>query len=90
MQCLKMFKLYACTLLHGNFQKRIYVQIARMHTFAWEFSKKDIIRGKEIQFLVIKIGSVRGPQALESLPGVGRCFRLLFCRDCNVCFKASV
>jgi hypothetical protein len=66
------------------------VQIVRMHTFAWEFSKKDIIGGKEIQFIVIKIGSVRGPQALESLPGVGRCFRLLFGKDCNVCCKASV
>jgi hypothetical protein len=42
------------------------VQIVRMHTLAWEFSKKDIIGGKEIQFLVIKIGSIRGLQALES------------------------
>jgi hypothetical protein len=45
------------------------VQIVRMHTLAWEFSKKDVIGGKEIQFLVIKIGSVRGLQALESQSG---------------------
>jgi hypothetical protein len=37
------------------------VQIVCMHTLAWEFLKKDIIDGKEIQFLVIKIGSVRRP-----------------------------
>jgi hypothetical protein len=36
------------------------VQIVRMHTLAWEFSKKDVIGGKENQLLVIKIGSVRG------------------------------
>jgi hypothetical protein len=42
------------------------VQIVRMHTLAWEFLKKDIIGRKDIQFLAIKIGSVRGPQALES------------------------
>jgi hypothetical protein len=36
------------------------VQIVPMHTLAWEFSKKDVIGGKENQLLVIKIGSVRG------------------------------
>jgi hypothetical protein len=61
------------------------VQIMRMHTLAWEFLKKDIIGGKEIQFLVIKIGSVRGPQALESQPGKGRCFTTLFGRSCESC-----
>jgi hypothetical protein len=61
------------------------VQIVRMHTLAWEFLKKDIIGGKEIQFLVIKIGSIRGPQALESQPGKGRCFTTLFGRSCESC-----
>jgi hypothetical protein len=61
------------------------VQIVRMRTLAWEFSKKDIIGGKEIQFLVIKIGSVRGPQALESQPGKNRCFKALFGRVCESC-----
>jgi hypothetical protein len=61
------------------------VQIVRMHTLAWEFLKKDIIGGKEIQFLVIKIGSVREPQALESQPGKGRCFTTLFGRSCESC-----
>jgi hypothetical protein len=61
------------------------VQIVRMHTLAWEFSKKDIIGGKEIQFLAIKIGSVRGPQALESQSGKNRCFKTLFGRDCESC-----
>jgi hypothetical protein len=59
------------------------VQIVRMHTLAWEFSKKDVIGSKEIQFLVIKIGSVRGLQALESQPGKNRCFRALFGRGCE-------
>jgi hypothetical protein len=61
------------------------VQIVRMHTLAWELSKKDIIGGKEIQFLVIKIGSVRGLQALESQSGKDRCFRALFGRACENC-----
>jgi hypothetical protein len=61
------------------------VQIVCMHTLAWEFSKKDIIGGKEIQFLVIKIGSVRGLQALESQSGKNRCFRALFGRACESC-----
>jgi hypothetical protein len=61
------------------------VEIVRMHTLAWEFLKKDVIGGKEIQFLVMKIGSVRGPQALESQPGKGRCFRTLFGRSCESC-----
>jgi hypothetical protein len=52
---------------------------------AWEFSKKDVKGGKEIQFLVIKIGSVRGLQALESQPGKNRCFRALFGRGCESC-----
>jgi hypothetical protein len=61
------------------------VQIMRMHTLAWEFSKKDVIGGKEIQFLVIKIESVRGLQALESQPVKNRCFRALFGRGCESC-----
>jgi hypothetical protein len=61
------------------------VPIVRMHTSAWEFSKKDIIGGKEIQFLVFDLGNVRGEQALESLLGTGRCFQRLFGRDCKVC-----
>jgi hypothetical protein len=61
------------------------VQIVRMHTLAWEFLKKNIIGGKEIQFLVIKIGSVRGPQALESQTGKDICFRTLFGRSCESC-----
>jgi hypothetical protein len=57
----------------------------RMHTLAWEFSKKDIIGGKEIQFLVIKIGPVRGLQALESQSGKNICFKALFGRACESC-----
>jgi hypothetical protein len=29
------------------------VQIVRLHTFAWEFARKDVIGGKEIQFLIL-------------------------------------
>jgi hypothetical protein len=66
-----------------------HVQI--VHTLAWEFAmKKDVIGGKEIQFLVIQISNVRGPRALESLPGKGRCFKQLFGRDCKVCEGTSV
>jgi hypothetical protein len=61
------------------------VQIVRMHTLSWELSKKDLIRGKEMQFLLFKIGVERGAQALESLPGKGRCFKQLFGKDCKVC-----
>jgi hypothetical protein len=62
-----------------------HVQIVRMYTLAWEFAmKKDVIGGKEIQFVVIKLSNVRGPRALESLPGKGRCFKQLFGRDCKV------
>jgi hypothetical protein len=68
-----------------------HVQIVRMYTLAWEFAmKKDVIGGKEIQFLVIKISNIRGPRALESLPGKGRCFKQLFGRDCKVCKGTSV
>jgi hypothetical protein len=65
------------------------VQIVRMHTRAWESSKKDVIGGKEIQFLVFNLGNMRGEQALESLLGTGRCFQRLFGRDCKVCFASS-
>jgi hypothetical protein len=61
------------------------VQIVRMHTLAWEFSKKDIIGRKEIQFLAIKIGSIRGPQALETKSGKNICFETLFGRACESC-----
>jgi hypothetical protein len=59
------------------------VQIVRMQTLSWELSKKDLIGGKEM--LVFKIGVKRGTQALESLPGKGRCFKHLFGKDCKVC-----
>jgi hypothetical protein len=61
------------------------VQIVRMHTLVWEFSKKDVIGGKELQFLVMLFDGLKGSQALESLPGKNRCFKRLFGRDCGVC-----
>jgi hypothetical protein len=61
------------------------VQIVRLHTFAWEFARKDVIGGKEIQFLVLQFSHVQGQKALESLPGKERSFRFLFGRDCKVC-----
>jgi hypothetical protein len=61
------------------------VQIVHMHTLAWEFSKKDVIGGKELQFLVMSFDGLKGSQALESLPGNNRCFKRLFGRDCGVC-----
>jgi hypothetical protein len=61
------------------------VQILLMHTLAWEFSKKDVIGGKELQFLVMPFDGLKGSQALESLPGKNRCFKRLFGRDCRVC-----
>jgi hypothetical protein len=56
-----------------------------MHTLNWEFSKKDVIGGKELQFLVTSFDGLKGVQALESLPGKNRCFKCLFDRDCGVC-----
>jgi hypothetical protein len=61
------------------------VQIVRMHNMAWEFSKKDVIGGKELQFLVMPFDGLKGSQALESLPGKNRCFKRLFGRYCGVC-----
>jgi hypothetical protein len=61
------------------------VQIVRMHTLAWEFSKKEVIGGKELQFLVMSFDRLKGLQALESLPGKNRWFKRLFGRDCGVC-----
>jgi hypothetical protein len=61
------------------------VQIVGMHTLAWESAKKDVLGGKEMQFLVITIGTVQGNQALESLPVKGSCFKRLFGRVCKVC-----
>jgi hypothetical protein len=61
------------------------LQIVRMHTRAWEFSRRDAIGGKTIQFLVLRMCFGQGIRALESLPGKGRCFKRLFGRDCSVC-----
>jgi hypothetical protein len=47
------------TLQHWAESDTIARPLEQVHTLAWEFSKKDIIGGKEIQFLVIKIGSVK-------------------------------
>jgi hypothetical protein len=45
------------------------MHLVRMTTVSWEISPKDRIGGKEMQ----------------SLPGKGRCFRVLFGKDCKVC-----
>jgi hypothetical protein len=44
----------------GTHLKQMFesVGIVRFHTFAWEFARKDVIGGKEIQFLVLKFGHV--------------------------------
>jgi hypothetical protein len=37
-----------------------------MHTLAWEFAmRKDVIGGKKIQFLVMKISNVKGPREMR-------------------------
>jgi hypothetical protein len=61
------------------------MQILRMRTTAWELSKKDMVGGKEIQFLALGFSGKTGPEALESEKEKGRCFRALFGRECKVC-----
>jgi hypothetical protein len=77
--------------LNGLFAE---MQIVRMKTMAWELSRKDIIGGKEIQFLVggkeiqflvLRFSGKVGVEALESKKGAGRCFLGLFGRKCKVC-----
>jgi hypothetical protein len=68
--------------LNGLFAE---MQIVRMKTTARELSRKDIIGGKEIQFLVLRFLGKVGVEALESEKGAGRCFLGLFGRKCKVC-----
>jgi hypothetical protein len=49
--------------LNGLFAK---MQIVRMKTTAWELLRKDIIGGKEIQFLVLRFSGKVGVEPLES------------------------
>jgi hypothetical protein len=68
------------------------VKIVRMHARAWEFSRRDLLGGKEIQFLVFRFRRIFGQGALQSLPGKGRCFKALFknAYACAVCVALSV
>jgi hypothetical protein len=61
------------------------MQLVRMYTSAWDISGNDRISRKELQFLVMMINSLRGPNDLESVSGKDRCFRHLFGKPCNVC-----
>jgi hypothetical protein len=69
--------------LNGLFAE---MQIVRMKTTAWELSRKEIIGGKEIKFLVLRFSGKVGVEALESVKGAGRCFLGLFGRKCKVCW----
>jgi hypothetical protein len=69
--------------LNGLFAE---MHLVRMTTVSWEISPKDRIGGKEMQFIVLVFNSARAGQTdSESLPGKGRCFRVLFGKDCKVC-----
>jgi hypothetical protein len=69
--------------LNGLFAE---MHLVRMTTVSWAISPKDRIGGKEMQFIVLEFNSARvGQTDSESLPGKGRCFRVLFGKDCKVC-----
>jgi hypothetical protein len=60
------------------------MHLVRMTTVAWEISPRDRIGGKELQFLVLVFREERNTlQDLESEPGKGRCFRVLFGKECK-------
>jgi hypothetical protein len=62
------------------------MHVVRMTMFAWEISRKDRIGGKELQFLVLVLRRERaGASDLKSLPGKGRCFRIVFNKTCGLC-----
>jgi hypothetical protein len=61
------------------------VQVVRMKTKAWEIATKNILNGKEQQFLAIQFASTASVGGLESQLGDGRCFRKLFKKPCDMC-----
>jgi hypothetical protein len=69
--------------LNGLFAE---MHLVRMTTVSWEISPKERIGGKEMQFIVLVFNSAGvGQTDSEWLPGKGRCFRVLFGKDCKVC-----
>jgi hypothetical protein len=69
--------------LNGLFEA---MSIVRMRAHSWEISRKDLIGGKELQFLVLVIDVVCSASNLESLLGkLFRLFRKLFEKECDKC-----
>jgi hypothetical protein len=57
------------------------MSIVCMRAHSREISRKDLIGGKELQFLVLVINVVRSVSDFKSLLGKGRCFRKLFGKE---------
>jgi hypothetical protein len=61
----------------------------RIRTSAWDTSKKDVIGGKQLLFLVIKISS-KGDAVTEYRVDPGGCFRSKVAgRSCEQCGAAE-
>jgi hypothetical protein len=61
------------------------MHVVRMRAYAWEISRKDMVGGKELKFLLLVLATTRNSSVLESVTGEGRCFRKLFGKTCNDC-----
>jgi hypothetical protein len=68
--------------LNGLFSS---MQVVGMRATASDFSRKDMIGGKEMQFLALSFAEKQGIEAHESGLGPGRCFRMLFGKGCKGC-----
>jgi hypothetical protein len=68
--------------LNGLFAE---MHVIRMRAHAWEISRKYMVGGKELQFLVLVLATARDSSVLESVTGKGRCFRKLFGKTCDDC-----
>jgi hypothetical protein len=69
--------------LNGLFSS---MQVVRMRATSWEFLRKDMIGGKEMQFLALRFAEKHGIEAQESVLDRGRCFKMLFGKGCKGCF----
>jgi hypothetical protein len=67
--------------LNGIFSE---MHLIRLTTVAWKISPRDRIGGKELQLLVLVFREERDTlKDLESEPGKGRCFQVLFGKECK-------
>jgi hypothetical protein len=68
--------------LNGLFSE---MHVVPMGAYVWEISQRDMVGGKELQFLVLVLATTCDSSVLESVTGEGRCFRKLFGKTCDDC-----